>query len=128
MRKEEQIEQIKFVNRLDKKWLLFTATAQSTFAWTYHQGQKIKSFSQILTNKAMWVKKWFPDLVIWIKAEQSKYWEDILLFIEMKKVEWWSLSPQQKERLSFMNLVVNVEAQCCHWYAKAVEFVQSFLI
>lgn len=127
MKKEEDIEQIKFVHWMEMKWLQFSATAQATFAWNYVEGQKKKSFMQINRNKKLGVRKWIPDIMIFVSEDQSVYGEAVLLFVEMKKVSWWTVSPEQKKWIDSLNQVCNIEAMVCCWCDEAIEFVSEYV-
>ncbi len=65
--------------------------------------------------------------MIFVSEEQSVYGEAVLLFVEMKKESWWTLSPEQKNWIDCLNEVCNVEARCCHGYDEAIQFISEFV-
>ena len=112
----EWYEQNCLVNWLEYKKYKYSAIPMDT--WT--------TVSQTRKNKMLWVRGWLPDLLIILKR-----WS--LLFLEMKKCKWkrwWAngtkVSDKQKEWISALNKIHNVEAVVCYWYEEAKSTILDY--
>lgn len=113
----EKHEQYAFVSWLDTLWYKYTSIPNSTYT---------KSWNQKKQNKMMGLRKWFPDMVVYLNSDQSIIWEPIILFVELKRVSWWSTSKEQKEWISCLSSVRNCEWRVCKWAQEAIDFVLNY--
>jgi len=106
----EEIEQAEFVKYLRLKNIKFTAIPNSTYTTSWKQKAK---------NKRMGLNPGLPDLLILLPGK--------LLFIEMKRIKNGSVSEYQKEWISALNQIQNVEAVVCRGCQEAIVAVDRIL-
>ena len=107
----EYEECVAFVEYLKLKNLLFTHIAQETYTKSWNQKRK---------NKAMGVRKGFPDYVIVVKNK--------LIFIEMKRKKGGVVSDEQAGwQNALKNISPNVYAEICYGADEAINFVEYII-
>lgn len=80
------------------------------------------SMWQKMKNKMMWVSSWVPDYMIVVpKRDWNK-----LVFIEMKKKKWWTVSESQKSRLTALETTWCITC-VCNWFNEAFSFMQNIV-
>lgn len=99
---------------LDQNWYKYSKIPSETYT---------PYFSVKKRNKDEWVKKGIPDYMIILKRNS-------LLFIELKKKKWprwWmngsEISEEQKEWVSLLSNIPNIEAKFAHWWREAVDII-----
>jgi hypothetical protein len=80
MERKEFTEQKKFVEWLELKGYMFTATAQATPSGSYKFGRWVPNFKSLRDNKQIGVRKGFPDLCVILPNKTA-------VFIEMKRAD-----------------------------------------
>lgn len=114
---KENYESECFAQWLRIKNIRFTHIANES--WLPPKVAMIASFRK----KRMGVSKWVPDFMIIVENNHKRS----LLFIEMKRIKWWTLSPEQKEWIEALNEIDNIQAQVCKWHEDAITFVEKFI-
>lgn len=99
-----------FAKYLRSKKILFTKIASEI--WT-------PSFNQIRKQKLEWLWKWVPDYVIIVPKQN---WKKELVFIEMKRKDWWQVSIDQKRWIYWINEAW-IKAKVCKWAIEAINFI-----
>jgi hypothetical protein len=116
----EKEEQATFVQWLELKKLLFSATAQSTYT---------KSWSQKRHNHATGLRKGVPDMIVVISPERAKNGTGTVLFIEMKRQQGSVVSAEQKIWIDSITSIDsnNVCAYVCKGAQSAIDTVCFYL-
>jgi hypothetical protein len=123
----EDAECMMLVQYLNLRGLLFTHLANETPAGKYLGGVWMPNWQSIRRNKAVGVKKGFPDYIIFIPAEKSKAGQPLLLVIEMKRESGGKISPEQKEWIMALNQVEGVVATVARGFDEAKQFIDICL-
>jgi lysine/ornithine N-monooxygenase len=116
------------VEWLELKKLKFTAVPNSTFSWAYFAGQKKKNFTHLARLHRQWLRKGFPDLVIWIAPHQAECWEACIVFIELKRLKGSEVKPEQEEWVACLEQVKWCTEAICYGCKDAINFISSFLV
>ena len=111
---KEEDEQAVLVEYLELKGLRFSAIAQSTYT---------KSWKQKMKNKKMGVRSGLPDLMVIIPNPE----QNILLFIELKRIKGGAVKQSQNEWIDELNKVEGVIAKICYGAEEAIKFIESGL-
>lgn len=127
----EEEEQAALVEWLELKKLKFTSIPNSTFSWAYQiiDGVKVKKKNNTTFARLyrQWLRKGFPDLVIWIAPHQAECWEACIVFIELKRLKWSDVKPEQEEWVACLEQVQWCTAAICYGCKDAINFISSFL-
>jgi len=120
---KEDYEAEVLANYLRANWYTFT------HIWNESGQRGTKNIVQMMKKKQkLWVSKWFPDYCIILKNKA-------LLFIELKRqkrvLKNWNLgkspsniSIEQKEWISSLNEINNVQAEICYWAEEAIRLIE----
>lgn len=115
----EDLEAERFATWLsrDLKFEFFSHVANETRTPSYNQKRK---------NTALWVKSGVPDYIIILPKRFTWLKKNKLIFIEMKRVKGWKVSPTQKLWLEALNQTEGVEAFVSNWFEEAKTIIKSF--
>lgn len=105
----EYLEILESQGKIDK----FTHTANETFT---------KSWKQKNRNKAMGVRPGIPDYIIIISLIPKR-----LVFIEMKRKRFSTITKDQKDWIRLLNGCEGVRACICKGYDEAKVFIDGYL-
>lgn len=87
-----------------------------------------KSRTQKLRNKLLGVRAGVPDYIIILTPNLTGLTHNLLVFIEMKKLEKSEPRKEQRERLDALGFVwPNVKVAVCKWYVQARRYIESLL-
>jgi len=119
----EEMEQEFLVYWLDElqkasEELKFTCIPNSTYT---------KSWKQKAKNKKQGLRKGLPDILLVIPAELSSENRSLMLWAEMKRKKGGVASAEQKEWVSALTKVWDVEARFCKGAKEAIEFFREYL-
>jgi len=108
----EKIEQQILVHWLDQNWYKYNAIRNESDTHSFYSWKK---------RKMSWVKKGFPDFIIFLKRQST-------LFIELKrkKKSLTKISKEQKERIEFLNTIPNSEARVAYGAENAIKLIQEY--
>lgn len=112
------------------KGLKFSHIAQETPAGKYVGGVWLPAYKTLKRNKEMGVNQGVPDYIIMIErkpTEMAGQRNNILLFIEMKKVKGGKVSPEQAEWLNALNKVFGVVAVVCRGFDEAKNVIDAYV-
>lgn len=110
------------------KIVKFTAIPNNTFAGTYIAGQKFKSINAAKKQVEMGLRKGLCDLLIVYRAANTGQMPaQRILFLEMKREKWWTVSKEQKEWISCLNFCQGTEARVANGFDKAKEIIDSLI-
>lgn len=127
----EEEEQAALVEWLELKKLKFTAVPNATFSWAYQNIDgvtvKKKNFTHLAKMYRQGLRKGFPDLVIWIAADQAECREACIVFIELKRLKGSEVKPEQEEWIDCLEQVPWCTARICFGKMDAINFISSFL-
>ena len=134
----EDNEQKALVKWLELVRLKFTSIPNSTFAGSYFGGQKQKSFAVLARNKALGLRKGFPDIVVVIPPKRSKTQKGIFRALELKRQHRVKkngklgtspsvVSDEQVEWIDSLNSCEGVEARICYGFSESINFIKTFL-
>lgn len=107
----EDQEQMAFVEYLEARGLKFTAIPNSTYT---------KSWAIKNRNKRLGLRAGLPDLLVVLPGIG-------LAFPEMKRTKGGVTSDVQKEWITALNAVPNVEARVCKGAVEAIAFIEELL-
>jgi hypothetical protein len=105
----EYHEQVAFVEWLELMGYTFTAIPNST--WTSSWGVKMK-------NKKSGVRPGLPDILIAIPNK-------CIIFVEMKRIKGGVLSEFQKQWITTLNTIPNVECFVCKGCEEAIKKIKE---
>lgn len=112
------------------KGLKFSHIAQETPMVTYRDGVRTPNWKTIRRTKAIGINKGVPDYIVLIErkpTEVAGQRNNILLFIEMKKVKGGKVSPEQAEWINALNKVFGVVAVVCHGFDQAKDVIDAYV-
>lgn len=120
----EAQEQAALVQWLTLKGWLFTATAQATPAGRMTAAGWKPSFGTLRKNKALGVRKGFPDLAVIVPCGNG--YKNVACFVEMKREDgvWSDVGPEQRKWIAALN-ACGCLAVPCFGAKDAIEFLEA---
>ena len=82
------------------------------------------SIKQIMFQKSEGMNWWCPDYIIIIRC---KSWKRKIVFIEMKRKNWWVVSAKQKIRINSL-LECWINATISKWAIEAIKYIQNIIL